>query len=102
KNVSSSSGIMGKEIYWTNGAHRMGTENKGAMTLYNMGIDYDFIPSFGLELKSGRNFSKEFTTDRRAVLLNEEAAKQLGFTNLEEPLKEKIISGGDTVQVVGI
>jgi len=102
KNVSTSSGIMGKEIYWTNGASRLGTENKGAMTLYNMGIDYDFVPSFGLELKSGRNFSKEFGTDQRAVLLNEEAARQLGFTNLEQPLKEKIRSAGDTVQVIGI
>jgi putative ABC transport system permease protein len=102
KNVSTSSSVMGKEIYWTNGAHRLGTENKGAITLYNIGIDYDFIPSFGLELKTGRNFSKDFGTDKRAVLLNEEAAKQLGFANLHQPLAEKIVSGGDTVQVLGI
>lgn len=102
KNVSSSSGMMGKEIYWTNGAHRLGVENKGAMTMYNMAIDYDFIPSFGLELKSGRNFSKEFKTDERSVMLNEEAAKQLGFTDMRQPLNEKIFSAGDTVQVVGI
>jgi putative ABC transport system permease protein len=102
KNVSSSSGMMGKEIYWTNGAHRLGVENKGAMTMYNMAIDYDFIPSFGLELKTGRNFSKEFKTDEQAVMLNEEAAKQLGFTDLQKPLTEKIFSAGDTVQVVGI
>jgi putative ABC transport system permease protein len=102
KNMSSSSGVMGKEIYWTNGANRLGAENKGAMTMYNMGIDYDFIPSFGLELKSGRNFSKEFKTDERSVMLNEEAAKQLGFTDMTQPLTEKIASAGDTVQVVGI
>lgn len=102
KNVSAASNMMGKEIYWTNGAYRLGTENKGAMTLYNMGIDYDFIPSFGLEIKAGRNFSKEFGTDERAVLLNEEAAKQLGFTDMNKALTEKIFSGGDTVQVIGI
>jgi len=102
KNVSSSSGVMGKEIYWTNGAHRLGTENKGTMTLYNMGIDYDFIPSFGLELKAGRNFSKDFETDQRGILLNEEAARQLGFTDLNQAVTDKIYSGGDTVQVLGI
>ncbi|MGC4035888.1 MAG: ABC transporter permease [Chitinophagaceae bacterium] len=102
KNVSSSSGMMGKEIYWTNGAHRLGVENKGAMTLYNMAIDYDFIPSFGLEIKSGRNFSKDFKTDPHAVMLNEEAAKQLGFADMQQPLNERIYSAGDTVQVVGI
>ena len=90
KNVSSSSGVMGKEIYWTNGAHRLGTENKGTMTLYNMGIDYDFIPSFGLELKAGSNFSKDFKTDERGILLNEEAARQLGFTDLSQAVTEKI------------
>lgn len=102
KNVSSASNMMGKEIYWTNGAHRLGAENKGAMTLYNMGIDYDFVPSFGLEVKAGRNFSRDFGTDERAVLLNEEAAKQLGFTDMNKVLTEKIFSAGDTVQVVGI
>jgi len=72
------------------------------MTLYNMGIDYDFIPSFGLELKAGRNFSKDFETDQRGILLNEEAARQLGFTDLNQAVTDKIYSGGDTVQVLGI
>ncbi|WP_336517893.1 ABC transporter permease [Pollutibacter soli] len=102
KTVSASSGIMGKEIYWTNGAHRLGTANKGAMTLYNMGVDYDFIPSFGLELKAGRNFSKEFGTDEHAIILNEEAVRQLGFNDMKQVLTEKIFSAGDTVQVVGV
>lgn len=101
KNVSAASGMMGKEIYWTNGAHRLGPENKGAITLYNMGIDYDFIPSFGLEVKAGRNFSKDFGTDSRGILLNEEAARQLGFTDPDKAVTEKIFSG-DTVQVLGV
>ncbi|MEO6453399.1 MAG: ABC transporter permease, partial [Ginsengibacter sp.] len=43
KNVATSSSVMGKEIYWTNGSHRMGTDNKGSVTLYNVWVDYDFI-----------------------------------------------------------
>jgi putative ABC transport system permease protein len=93
---------MGKEIYWTNRASRLGAENKGAITLYNMGIDYDFIPSFGLSLKSGRNFSKEFGTDQRGVLLNEKAAKQLGFTDYSKSINEPFFSAGDTVKLLGI
>src|SRR6185295_13241844 len=38
----------------------------------------------------------------RAVLLNEEAARQLGFTNPDDAIKEKIFSAGDTVQVLGV
>ena len=70
---------MGKEIYWTNGARRLGEANKGMSTMYNIGIDYDFIPAFGLELKAGRNFSKDFRTDRQGVLLNENAARLTWF-----------------------
>lgn len=103
KNVSASSIVMGKEIYWTNGSRRLGTENQGSVTLYNIGVDYDFIPSFGLELKAGRNFSKDFPTDQRGgVLLNEAAANLLGFTDLNKAVTEKFFSAGDTVSLLGI
>ena len=102
KNVASSTSVMGKEIYWTNGARRLGEANKGAVTLYNLGIDYDFIPSFGMEIETGRNFSRDFKTDEKAVLLNEKASRLLGFENPEKALREKIVSAGDTVQVLAI
>jgi putative ABC transport system permease protein len=102
KNVATSSSVMGKEIYWTNGSHRMGADNKGSVTLYNLGIDYDFIPSFGLTLKAGRNFSKEFKTDEKGILLNETAAKQLGFDDITKAVNENIVSARDTVKVLGI
>lgn len=100
--VSSSTSVMGKEIYWTNGTKRLGTDSKGAVTLYNIGIDYDFIPSFELQLKAGRNFSKDFPTDSSAVLLNEAAARLLGFDNFNQAINEKLFSAGDTVRLVGI
>jgi putative ABC transport system permease protein len=102
KNVTVSSSVMGKEIYWTNGAHRLGVNDKGAVTLYNIGIDYDFMPTFGLQIKAGRNFSRDFKTDEKGVLLNERAARLLGFDNNEQAVKERINSSGDTVKVVGI
>ncbi len=45
-------------------------------------IDYDFIETYGLTLTSGRNFSREFSTDtEHAFILNETAAKKLGWDN---------------------
>ena len=103
KSITASSSVMGKEIYWTNGARRLGAANKGDVTLYNMAIDYDFIPAFGLEMKAGRNFSREFKTDeKKAVLLNEQAARLLGFENYNKAVNEMINSSGDTVKVLGI
>jgi putative ABC transport system permease protein len=102
KSITASSSVMGREIYWTNDAKRLGVANKGEITLYNMAIDYDFIPSFGLEIKAGRNFSKEFKTDKKAVLLNEQAARMLGFDDYNKAVNEMINSSGDTVKVLGI
>ncbi len=42
-------------------------------------IDYDFIPTFGMTLSAGRNFSKEFGTDTASFILNDLAAKSLGW-----------------------
>ena len=33
----------------------------------------------GMQMLSGRNFSKDFTTDSSAIILNETAAKALGL-----------------------
>lgn len=46
-------------------------------------VDYDFIPTLEIELGEGRNFSRDFISDSTAIIINEEAAKQLG---LQEPL----------------
>lgn len=42
-------------------------------------VDDQYIPTMGMELVSGRNFSKEFTTDSSGVIINETAAKIYGW-----------------------
>ena len=47
--------------------------------IYAGEIDYDFINLYGIEIIQGRNFSKEFSSDRNgAFLINESALKALG------------------------
>ena len=43
-------------------------------------VDYDYIPTFGMKLSDGRNFSKEFGTDSAAIIINEETAKAFGWS----------------------
>jgi putative ABC transport system permease protein len=102
QSVSSSTSVMGKEIYWTNGSKRLATDVKGAVTLYNIGVDYDFVPSFQLQVKAGRSFSKDFPTDSSGVMLNEAAARLLGFEDFNKAINEKFYSARDTVTLVGI
>ncbi len=44
-------------------------------------VDEDYIPTLGIKMKSGRNFSIEMKTDTSAIIINEAAAQLLGFSN---------------------
>jgi putative ABC transport system permease protein len=103
KSITASSIVMGQEIYWTRGATRLDKANAPAFTVYLMGIDYDFIPSYGMKLVAGRNFSAQYPTDKKGVIINETALNQFGFTNPEEALNKNISAGGrDTLHIVGV
>jgi putative ABC transport system permease protein len=50
-------------------------------------IDYDYIPTLGMSIVKGRNFSKQYGTDSTGVILNETAVKVLGF---KDPLNKGV------------
>lgn len=46
----------------------------------NINVDYDFLKVYGIELKSGRSFSKEFASDNgMAFIINETFEKELAL-----------------------
>ncbi len=51
-------------------------------------VDYDYIPTLGMEIKKGRNFSREFPSDSSAVILNETAIRNLGIG--DDPIGKQI------------
>ncbi len=51
--------------------------------------DYETLNAFGYELLEGRFFSEEFKSDSMAFIINETAAKDLGF---KDPIGKKILS----------
>jgi len=101
QSVTASSNVMGQEIYWTSGVSRVGASRKAAVTLYFLGVDYDFLPSYQLKLSTGRNFSSQFPTDDHAVLINETASRLLGFATPADALQQKL-NIGDTFHIVGV
>jgi putative ABC transport system permease protein len=42
-------------------------------------VDANYIPTLGMEMAAGRNFSKEFGNDSSGVIINETAAAMLGW-----------------------
>lgn len=68
--------------------------DKNGLNMQVWKIDHDYIPTLGMELALGRNFSKEFGSDSSAVIINEAAAKILGY---DEPIGKNIYtSDGNT------
>lgn len=77
-------------------------ENVRMRTVYT---DFDYAETLGLEIVAGRNFLREFVTDKtQAALLNETAVKMLGWTNEEALGKEMRRTMFDTTRyhVVGV
>jgi putative ABC transport system permease protein len=67
---------------------------------YNISADEDYIKTFKIELKDGRYFSSEFSTDNTAIVINEQAARILGFKN---PVGETITSPqGSKLNIIGV
>jgi putative ABC transport system permease protein len=44
-------------------------------------VDENYIPTLGIQMATGRNFSKEFATDSTGIILNETAVRALGWNN---------------------
>ncbi|WP_133994787.1 ABC transporter permease [Dinghuibacter silviterrae] len=45
-------------------------------------VDENYIPALGMHIENGRNFSTEYKTDSTGLILNETAAKMLGWRDL--------------------
>lgn len=77
-----------REINWEGGS-----EDEILNVLFNI-ADYNFINTFEMKIAKGRNFSKEFSTDSSACLINETLAAEIGWTN---PIGKKILDNRYTV-----
>ena len=65
---------------------------EGGYTLNLSACDEDFIDVMKFEIKEGRFFSKEFTTDTASIIINEEALKLLAY---DDAIGKKLNTWGD-------
>ncbi len=61
-------------------------------------VGYDFVKTLQLQLKEGRDFSKEYA-DSASFLVNESAAKKMGY---DKPLGKSIWWGDTKGKIVGV
>ena len=56
-------------------------DQKKAVSMQTWDVDDQYIPTLGMQLAAGRNFSTEFPTDSTGIIINETAAKMYGFND---------------------
>ena len=70
------------EVWNTNGGFNWRGKDPGlAVDFPNNGVDHEFGKTVGWKFKAGRDFSRDFVSDTLAFVINEAAAKFLGFEN---------------------
>ena len=62
-------------------------------------VGYDFVKTMKLQLKEGRDFSREFGTDSVAYMLNETAVNKIGFN---DPIGQTVVWGNHPGKIIGV
>jgi putative ABC transport system permease protein len=64
--------------------------------------DYDFIPTYGIHMISGRNFSRDYGTDTSNFVINEAAVKAVGWKTAEQAVGKNFKYGFITGHIIGV
>lgn len=91
---------------FSSNAHQVaGAAGEETHLVWSMRSDTNFAETFEVEMVDGRFFSRDFSTDTSAVVLNQAAVKTLGLT---DPIGKVIVELGSTpdksinFQVIGV
>lgn len=68
----------------------------------NVVTDEDFIPTYGIKIVAGRNFSKNYGMDTASFLINETAVKALELKSNQEAIGKQFQYGGRKGTIVGV
>lgn len=100
-NAAASTTLPGK-LYGRSTYRALGAPAENSHAMHEMYVDENFLPTLGIALNTGRNFSFEFATDTSAVILNEAAAKLFDWN---EPIGQFLTQPGDSLwraNVIGV
>jgi len=64
--------------------------------------DYGFIPTYGIKMMAGRNFSRDFATDSNNFVINESTVSVLGWKSPENAIGKDMSYGGVKGKVIGV
>ncbi|MFD1145198.1 ABC transporter permease [Larkinella insperata] len=74
-----------------------------SVVLKSLSVDHDFIPTYGMKMAAGRNFSRSYTTDDTAAfILNETATRTLGWKSPDQAIGKAFGYGHRRGQIIGV
>jgi putative ABC transport system permease protein len=105
KSITSSSAVMGEEILWSTNWNKIRGGSKQTVNLFHLGVDEDFIESYGLKMIAGNSFSRAPNENKRKIILNESAVHALGYSSPLAAIGELLIGNQndmDSLEVTGV
>ncbi|MFM8913403.1 MAG: ABC transporter permease [Flammeovirgaceae bacterium] len=96
----SSSECAVTDMYWSDGGFEWKGKTAGMQeNIYRGAVDFDFGKTVSWKIKEGRDFSREYSTDSSAMILNEAAVDYMGLQN---PIGETVKRYGRDYTVIGV
>lgn len=65
-------------------------------------VDDEFFPAFEIDLLAGQNFERDFQEQRMEVILNEQAARDLGFESAREAVGNTVSFWDQKWRIIGV
>ncbi|MES2647232.1 MAG: ABC transporter permease [Bacteroidota bacterium] len=67
-----------------------------------LSADQEFIPTYGVKMVAGRNFSRDYGTDTASFIVNEAAVSVLGIRNVKDAIGNELSYGGTKGRIIGV
>jgi putative ABC transport system permease protein len=94
--------IPGKEIRWPSSYTLKNARVAPSIPINTTMIDEHYLSTLGMHLLAGRNFSVQFKTDSKGLILTKSASKLLGFPRPEDAIGKEFRSDDGDYAVVGV
>lgn len=106
QHVSSSGYLPAGPSYGNNFLVYADNHSSQLINTVNYQVDYNYIPTLGMQMAAGRNFSKEYGSDSTGIIVNETAARTFGWNRNDAMQHTLSRSNNDgkitTYHVIGI
>jgi putative ABC transport system permease protein len=76
-----------------------GKDPSQAVTFTDLGAGYDFIETLGIEMETGRTFSRAYGDEQSKVIVNEAAIRAMGLKN---PIGKVMHIWGQDKEIIGV